>query len=212
MNLRTLISFTAVVSAAPLSAQVADEGILVIRAGTKEIGSEAFRVTSGQAGLRITTKATYVEPHPPVELTASLERSIPSGELAFQLEHRGGQRGSQVFAVQKRNRLTIRRVERGAEQASEAPASGAILLADSVFALYLQLLPLPSDSGHPQVAVIPQSGRRLSFTVRRLASPSGGTLIRFSGGLEGEMALGNRGELLRISLPALGLEASRKRD
>jgi hypothetical protein len=51
------------------------------------------------------------------------------------------------------------------------------------------------------------------MSVRRLPSAeTGGTLLRLSGGLEGEIALGNRGELLRITLPGLGLEAVRKRD
>ena len=216
MNLRLLLTLLPALAAGPLEAQVADEGILVVRSGAREIGSESFRVTSGEAGLRITAKATYRGTRPPVELAASLERTAPGFDLAFQLEHRGGTAGSQVYAVLKRNRLTIRRVERGGEQASETPGGDRIvLLADSVFALYLQLLPLAPDGGRALTAVLPHSGRRVSFTatVRRLPSAdAGGTLIRLSGGLEGEIALGNRGELLRITLPTLGLEATRKRD
>jgi hypothetical protein len=214
MNLRLLFPLLPALVAAPLDAQVADEGLLVIRAGGREIGSESFRVTSGEAGLRITAKATYRDPRPPLELTASLERAVAGDDLAFQLEHRGGRTGSQVYAVQKRNRLTIRRVERGGEQASEAPGgSGIVLLADSVFALYLQVLPAAPDAGKTLTAVLPYSGRRLTFTVRRLPSAqAGGSLIRLSGGVEGEIVLGNRGELLRITLPVLGLEAIRKRD
>jgi hypothetical protein len=214
MNLRLLLTLFPALVAGPLGAQVADEGILVVRAGGREIGSESFRITSGEAGLRITAKAVYGGTRPPLELAASLERTAPGDEMAFQLEHRGGPAGSEVYAVQKRNRLTIRRVQRGGEQASEAPGgSGLVLLADSVFALYLQVLPVAPDAGRTLTAVIPQSGRRVSFGVRRLPSAdAGGTLIRLSGGLEGEIALGNRGELLRITLPALGLEAIRKRD
>jgi hypothetical protein len=216
MNLRHLFALFPALGAGRLDAQVADEGTLVIRAGAQEVGTESFRVTSGEAGLRITTKATYGSARPPLELVASLERTAPSGDLAFQLEHRGGRAGSQVYAVQKRNRLTIRRVERGGEQASEAPGgSGIVLLADSVFALYLQVLPGALEGGRTFAAVLPQTGRRVSFSmsVRRLPSAeTGGTLLRLSGGLEGEIALGNRGELLRITLPGLGLEAVRKRD
>lgn len=213
MNLRPLVVLFPALVVGPLDAQVADEGTLVIYAGTKEVGTESFRVTSGDAGLRITAKATYSGSRPPVELVASLERT-PAGDLAFQLEHRGGQAGSQVYAVQKRNRLTIRRVERGGEQASEAPGGGGIvLLADSIFALYLQLLPVVPDAGRTLTAVLPHSGQRVSFSIRRLPSAeAGGTLVRLSGGLEGEIALGNRGELLRITLPSLGLVALRKRD
>ena len=214
MHLRLLFTLLPALLAGHLEAQVADEGILVVRAGPREIGSESFRVTSGEAGLRITAKATYGGTRPPIELAASLERTAPGADLAFQLEHRGGVVGSQVYAVLKRNRLTIRRVERGGEQASETPGGeGIVLLADSVFALYLQLLPVATEGGRPLTAVLPHSGRRVSFTLRRLPSAeAGGSVIRMSGGLEGEIALGNRGELLRITLPALGLEATRKRD
>jgi hypothetical protein len=213
MNLRPLLVLCSALVAGPLDAQVADEGSLIIRAGAREVGTESFRVTSGEAGLRITARATYAGNRPPLELVASLERN-PGGDLAFQLEHRGGGAGSQVYAVQKRNRLTIRRVERGGEQASEAPGgSGIVLLADSVFALYLQLLPVAPDAGRALTAVLPYTGRRVSVHIRRLPSgESGGTLLRLSGGLEAEIALGNRGELLRITLPSLGLEALRKRD
>ena len=213
MNLRPFVVLSLALATSPLRAQTADEGTLVIRSGGREIGAESFRLTSGDAGLRITSKVTYSGSRPPLELSASLERTGSTEELAFQLEHRGGAAGSQVYAVQKRNRLTIRRVERGVEQASETPGGASlVLLADSVFALYLQFLPLATEAGRTLNAVLPLEGRRLSFTAQRLPAQAGGTLIRLSGGVEGEIALGNRGELLRISLPALGLEAVRKRD
>jgi hypothetical protein len=187
---------------------------MVIRSGGREVGSESFRITSGDAGVRITVKSVYPGARPPVELSASLDRTVQTNELAFQLEHRGGTGGSQIFAVQQRNRLTIRRVERGVEQASEAPGgANVVLLADSIFALYLQLLPLATETGRPLTAVLPQGERRLSFTAQRIASAeTGGTRIKLSGGIEGEIALGNRGEVLRITLPGLGLEALRKQD
>jgi hypothetical protein len=214
MHLRPVLALSLALASRSLSAQNADEGTLIIRSGGREIGTESFRVTSADAGLRITTKSAYSGPRSPIELSASLDRTGPTGDLAFQLEHRGGTGGSQIYAVQKRNRLTIRRVERGGEQASETPGgSNVVLLADSVFALYLQLLPLVTETGRPLTAVLPQGERRLSFSAQRLASAeAGGTLIRLSGGIEGEIALGNRGEVLRITLPALGLEALRKQD
>jgi hypothetical protein len=214
MNLRPLVALCGLLVSRPLASQVADEGTLSIQAGSREIGLESFRLTTGEAGLRITSKVSFPGIRPPIELAASLERTTESGDLAFQLEHRGGRGGSQAYAVQKRNRLTIRRVERGAEAASETPGgSGLVLLADSVFALYLQLLPVSQEGARTVTAVLPQTGRRLTFSVRRMPSGNaGGTLIRLSGGLEGEIVLGNRGELLRISLPSLGLEATRKRD
>jgi hypothetical protein len=211
MNLRLAFSL---MTAAPahLAGQVADEGTLLIRAGGRDIGTETFRVTTGEAGLRITARASFGGIRPPTELSASVDRAAKGTDLAFQLDRRGIGAG-QIYAVQKRNRLTIRRVEKGGEQASETPGGELVLLADSVFALYLQFIPLATEPGRPVSVVVPQGVRRLTVTAQRArSSQAGGTLLRLSGGIDGEVVLGNRGELLRISLPALGLEAVRKRD
>jgi hypothetical protein len=198
--------------ALPLAAQSEDRGTLLIRAGTREVGSESFRIVTDSAGVRVSARAVYGTrgTRTATELTATLDRGH-EGELAFQLDRRAGTQGVQVYAVQKRNRITVRRVERGAEQASELPGSPTIvLLADSVFSLFYQIVPLAADN-RPVSVLFPQGTRRLALTLERVAS-GGRTLIRFRGGLEGELELGNRGEVLRIQLPSLGLEAVRKRD
>lgn len=220
MNLRPLnlpIERLALLSlalgASPVAAQVADQGTLIIRAGTREIGIESFQLTPTAAGLRLTAKASYLSPRPGVELNASLDR-IGDTEGAFQLGRKAGPSSAEIYAVLKRNRLTIRRVERGAEQASESPGGpGLILLADSVFALYLQIIPLATEQGRTLTAVLPQTVTRISFTAQRLPDQEpGGSIIRLSGGLEGVIQLGSSGEVIRVSLPSLGLEATRKRD
>jgi len=193
----------------PLSAQLADQGTLLIRAAGREVGTETFRITADSATLRVNAHAVYIG-RGATDLTATVDRGR-DGELAFQLERRGGEHASQIYAVQKRNRLTVRRVERGAEQASELPGGArTALLADSVFSILYQLLPLAAGNG-PVNVVFPQGTRRLSLTLDRVKSGSG-TLVRFRGGLEGELEVGNRGEVLRIQLPSLGLEAVRKPD
>lgn len=199
--------------ASSVRAQGADRGTLVVRAGGREIGIETFQLTPSPTGLRIITKASYLGPKPGLELSASLDRS-GDAEGAFQLGRRAGVASAEVYAVLKRNRLTIRRVERGAEQASESPGgSGLVVLADSVFALYLQIVPLATDAGRNLTAVFPQTLRRVAFTAQRLPSKEpGGSLIRLSGGIEGELEVGRAGELTRLSIPGLGLEATRKRD
>lgn len=202
-----------VVVANPAAAQVADEGTLIIRAGGREVGVETFQVTPTPTGSRVTTRVVYLSPRPGVDLTASLDRA-GAVDWAFQLRRRAGPSGAEVYAVLRRNRLTIRRVERGAEQASESPGGAdLVLLADSVFALYLQIVPLATDEGRALTAVFPQTVRRISFTAQRLPAPEpGASLIRLSGGLEGSIELGRSQELVRVSLPGLGLEATRKRD
>jgi hypothetical protein len=199
--------------ASSASAQVADQGTLIVRAGGRDIGVETFQVTPNANGLRVTATASYLSPRPGVELTASLDRTGDT-EGAFQLGRKAGASSAEVYAVLKRNRLTIRRVERGAEQASESPGgAGLIILADSIFALYLQIVPLATDEGRLLTAVLPQAVRRISFTAQRQPSKEpGGSLVRLSGGLEGVIELGRAGELIRVSLPAIGLDATRRRD
>ncbi len=199
--------------AGPVAAQAADEGTLLLRAGGREVGTERFRVVPLESGLRITSRVTLAGARPPTELTASSERSA-AGALAFQLAYRGAGGGGEVYAVQQRNRLTIRHVERGAERASEAPGGPAVvLLADSVFAPFLQMTVLATEAGRPLTAVFPRTGRRLAVTIRRLpGAAGGGTRFELTGGLAGEIRLGDQGELTRITLPALGLEAVRRRE
>jgi len=194
---------------APLSAQGTDAGSFLIRQGGRDIGTETFRVTPEGAGTRITSRTTYSASPPLLVLDINVVRQ--AGEGAFQLDRRRGAAGSQVYAAQRRNRVTIRRVDRGAEQASELPGSpGLILLADSTFGPLLQLIPLATAEPRTISALFPESGRRVSFMLERSPAPgSQGALIRLSGELEGEMWLGSRDEVLRISLPALRLEAHR---
>lgn len=193
----------------PMSAQYADQGTLLIRAAGREVGTETFKITLDSASMRITGRSVYGT-GASADMTVTVDRGR-EGELGFQLDRRGGPRGAQIYAVQKRNRITVRRVERGAEQASELPGGPrTALLADSVFSTFYQLVALARETG-PVNVVFPQGTRRLSVTLERVAAGSG-ALVRFRGGLEGEIEVGNRGQVLRIQLPSLGLEAIRKPD
>lgn len=202
-------TLTVLFTSSPLVAQDRGERTLVIQAGERSVGSETYSITPRAGGLRIVTRASYTTVRPGLELAASVDRGS-GAELAFQLERRTGKNSSQVYAVQKRNRLTVRRVDRGAEEASELPgADNVVLLADSVFSLFFQIANLATDSGRPLTAIFPQTGRRVELFAQLVPSPAG-TLVRFTGGLEGEIQLGNQGEVLRISLPSLGLDAVAK--
>jgi len=173
------------------------------------VGAESFRVTPDGSTSRITSRTSYSATPPLLTLEVNVVRQ--AGEVAFQLDRRQGDTGGQVYAVQRRGRVTIRRVARGAEEASELPGSGdLVLLADSVLGPLLQLIPLATTTPRTVAALYPESGRRVSFRVQRLTGPGGrGATIRMSGSLEGEIHLGDGGEVLRISLPSLGIEAQR---
>lgn len=217
MKIRTIALTVALIGCSllprPLAAQAADEGTLRIRAGDREIGLEIYRVVLMDSSVRITSRVTLPGARPVTEFTATSERSA-TGALAFQLAYRDPVGGGEVYAVQHRNRLTIRHVERGAERASEAPGGPAVvLLADSIFAPFLQMTAMATEAGRPLTAVFPRTGRRAAVTIRRVpGGAEGGTRFELTGDLQGEILLGNRGELTRISIPALGLEAARQRD
>jgi len=210
LSRRAGAALLSLVLAAPAAGQSTDRGTLVIHAGTRDVGSESFGVIPDSTGVQFTARTVFGT-RPATELTATLDRHR-DGQLSFQLERRAGTGSSKLYAVQKRNRITVRRVDRGAEQASELSGGpNVVLLADSVFSLYLQIAALATEDGRPVAAIFPQGTRRLSLTAQRSAERNG-TVVRFRGELEGEIHLGHQGELLRILLPALGLEAVRKPD
>jgi hypothetical protein len=205
--LHALVAFALVPGSA--GAQATETGVFQVRSGVREIGTENFTVTA-DSGLRITSTTNYAGARPAIELTASLVRN-DAGNAAFQLERKAGSGSGQVYAVQKRNRITVRRVGRDAEQASELPGGPrTVLLADSVFALYLQIVPLATETGQSLTALFPSGPRRVTLTAQRVANGSAGSLIRLTGGIEAEIELGNDDQVQRISLPALRLEAVRR--
>ncbi len=198
---------------APAAAQATDEGTLVIHAGGREVGGESFRVTVTDGTVRVSSKTVYTGTRPATEFTVSSERTATGG-LAFQLAYHGLAGAGEVYAVQQRNRLTMRRVEKGAERASEVPGGGDILLlADSTFSPLLLAVTLAAETSRTIAAFIPRSGRKLALTVLRSPAPGGaGDQVEIAGDLEARIQLGPGGEVTRILLPAQGLEAVRKRD
>src|SRR5262245_55752427 len=92
-------------SALPLSAQ--DQGVLLLRAGEREVGSETFTIRS-DSSFRITARTVFGTRNG-IEMSATVDRGV-SGELGFQIDRIGGQ----IYAVQQRNPNTIRRVAKGA--------------------------------------------------------------------------------------------------
>lgn len=211
MNCRPLVTRiglgTLLLAQAPaVKAQTLDQGTLIIRSGAREVGAESFRIVADSASLRITSRTTYGSRA--AEFTTTVERARGS-DAAFQLDWRGTPHNGQLYAVLKRNRITVRRVEKGVEQASELPGNPRILFgADSVFSILYQVAWLAPQSGQVP-ALYPQGNRRLSLTVERSTSPQG-ILYRLRDGLEGQIEIGNSGQVLRIYLPSLGLEAVRK--
>jgi hypothetical protein len=198
-------------STGPVVAQTTDAGTLIVRARDRDVGTETFTVTTTANGIKISSHVRFNGRRPAPEFTANLDR-VSDEDFAFQLETRGPAGGGQTYAVQKRNRLTVRQVALGAEHATELPGGASIIiLADSVFSPYMQAAALATEAGRALTAVILPDTRRVAFTAQRSTSATG-SVVRLTGGVEAEIRLGNRGELLRISLPSSGLEAVRARD
>lgn len=212
MSVRLAVALLAAgLSTSQVAAQATDAGTLLLRIGDREVATESFSVTTTTSGIKLNSHVVFSGRRPVPEFIANLDR-VSGEDFAFQLESRGPAGGGQTYAVQNRNRLTVRRVARGAEQATELPGGATVIvLADSVFTPYLQAAALATESGRALTAVLLPAVRRVAFTARRTTSAEGST-IRLTGGVEAEIQLGNRGELLRISLPGSGIEAVRRHD
>ena len=194
-----------------VAAQTTDAGTLMLRIGDREVATESFSVTTTADGIKLNSHVVFSGRRPVPEFIVNLDR-VSDEDFAFQLETRGPGGGGQTYAVQKRSRLTVRRVARGTEQATELPGGAAVIvLADSILSPYMQAAALATEAGRALTAVMVPDVRRLAFTARRSTSADGST-IRLTGGVEAEIQLGNRGELLRIFLPSPGIEAVRQRD
>ena len=189
--------------AIPLAAQ-GERGTFVILSGGRAVGTERWEVQPDGGATRATSTVSYL-----LTPLLALEVNAVYGatDQALQVTRRQGDASAQTFAVQQRNRVTVRRVAPAGEKASEFPGGpDVVLLADSAFAPLLRLVPLAGATPRTVKLLYPESGRRGQVRLDRQAGP-GSTLIRLSGALEGEIEVGRGGEVLRISLPALGLEA-----
>jgi hypothetical protein len=192
-----------------LEAQAPDQAVMTIRIGGAEVGIEKFSVIPMAGGTRIVSDVTFTASRPPLEFSLSLERSSPT-DFAFQFR-RSASPSAQFFAILGKERLTLRRIEVGTEEASESRGTPDLVpLADSMVAPLLQLVPAEGEPERSLTAIYPQGGRRVRIVATRSAGGDGGARITLSGGLDGVLELAPDGTLLRAALPGLKLEAERQ--
>ncbi|HEX9166392.1 MAG TPA: hypothetical protein VF862_10825, partial [Gemmatimonadales bacterium] len=173
-----------------------------------EAGFEKFSVIPIAGGTRIVSDVTFTASRPPLEFSLSLERSSPA-DFAFQFR-RSASPSAQFFAILRKDRLTLRRIEVGTEEANESRGTPDLVpLADSMVAPLLQLIPAEGEPERTLTAVYPQGGRRVRIVATR-SGGGGGSRITLSGGLEGVLELAPDGTLLRVALPGFKLEAERQ--
>ena len=206
--------------AVPASAQN-DQGVLIISRAGQEIGRESFRRVVNKADPSVVDSfisiARFPATKPGLELSAVWGRSGPDA-FTLLLDRRGKTEAtSQILVAGGRNRITVRVVGRGGESANEFPGGpGVVIMEDSLFAPYLQIVALAGEKATPMTALFPRSGRRLAFQAERVSGsttnppdPAAIQQIRLTGDLIGEIQLDPGGRLIRIVRPDLGVEASR---
>lgn len=223
MKLRLLLGLAAVagpwIRVSTLAAQTGDQAALSIKVGGREIGHENFVIRPGRPGRPVgdslISVARYPETKPELVVQGVLQQSTSGDPLTFSLDFQDRRQPETVLASVSRNRITLRRVARGAESARELPGGDPIvLLDDSLFATFLPLARLAGDAPRGVTAVYPRTARRATLTISQTALATGRpdgamTVIEISGDLVGRLYLDSAGRFVRLEVPARQLEVSR---
>ncbi|MEP7327482.1 MAG: hypothetical protein ABI836_16145 [Gemmatimonadota bacterium] len=217
--MRHLIIAVALTFATGAEAQTLDQGTLVIKQGGREIGREEFQVragrTGGAQGTTLVTRGRFPAVAPVLSQEATVEQKGDGSFANIQVtREQGPVVGRFIAEVTPRNVLRIHSsLSGGSEEVQEYPGVPRLIgLADSAYALYAAVAPLATAEGQVVTAVFPQSGRRVTFTARRMAGDGGsGSSIVMSGDINGSIWLDASGHILRLEFPAVGLEAVRLR-
>jgi hypothetical protein len=202
-----------------------DEGVLVVREDTVEIGRESFRLghgrlSRGESGWTLATTIRYDRARPVVVLAPILEVSTDSMPATLQYDVADPRQPSRILGELGRGRFTVRFVARAAERAREfATGPRALVLDDSVFALYLFAGWQATSAGGSITAIVPRSLRRESVEVRDHGSASttvnrASTMLRHvsvNGGANSVVHLwfDSAGRLMKVEIPSRRLTAER---
>ncbi|MEO8031204.1 MAG: hypothetical protein ABI765_10160 [Gemmatimonadota bacterium] len=207
--------------ATTLDAQDGDQAALSIREAGRQIGHEDFSLRPARPGRPVgdslITVARYPEIRPQSTITGVLQQSTKGAPLSLSLDYQSSRQGETILASVGRNRVTLRRVAKGAESARELPGGELIvLLDDSLFATYLSLASLVPDGPRSVTAIFPRTARRVALAVTRSALPAARpdgsrTLIEFTGELAGRLFLDQSGHFIRLELPGRQIEVTRLR-
>jgi hypothetical protein len=184
---------------------------LTIQRNEQEVGREEYSLrASGPSGRTVLSSTARYPGTPPLQVSATLERSPESGIAKFELDVQGPGGPLVILAAGSGTRLIVRSVARGAEAGKEMPGGrNVVLLDDAVHALYLQVAELAVPAGARLTAVFPRTSRRVSFTARREAGDNAGARIQLSGEVSGTLSLDAQGNLVRLELPGSGTVVTR---
>ena len=198
-------------------AQSIDGATFSIRQSGREIGREELSIEPGRQGA--STGSTVISRlRLPAVAPAYTQESVVErkGDGSFSnmvVSYAAGRSSGRFIAEIARNVLRIYTASGGSEAIRELPVPANMIgLADSAFALYVLVADLATAQETRFSGVYPRSGRRVSFTARRIGNGSPEARIVLAGEISGTIWLDNMGHLTRIEFPASNLEIVRLRN
>ena len=201
-----------------------DEGTLLVRQDTVEIAREAFRLTPARAtsgGWTLGTTIRFDRSRPVVVLDPIVELGPDSSATTLEYTVADPREPMRILGQFARGRFVVRMLGRRTERAREFPAPPpAVVLDDSVFALYLPVAWLGRARPAQVTALFPRAGRRELLAVQDLGiepttlnrDPADLRHITVTGG-ENRLVhvwLGAEGRLAKVEIPSRGLVAARQ--
>jgi len=201
-----------------------DEGVLVVRVDTLEVARESFRLARGRlsrgdAGWILASTVRYDRTRPVIVLAPILEVNSDTMPATLQYDIADPRQPSRILGELGRGRFTVRLVARATERAREfATGQGAVVLDDSVFALYVFAAWRARATPTALNAIFPRALRREGIRVRDLGEAAT-TLNRDPARLrhitiEGEretvhLWLDSNDRLMKVEIPARHLSVER---
>lgn len=203
---------------APTGVQgVVDQGVLVIRADTMEVGRESFRLVEqrladGTSGWLLNASARWTGGGRPIVYAPVLEIGHDSTIQALSFVVRGGSTAMRITGQPGRDRFMLRFVSVGVERARELPAdSQSVVIDDSVFTPFLLVAWRAGTVARTLTAVYPRSATRVTLQAQDLGSEAT-TLNRdqatlrhvvVTGGQDGpvHLWLGPKDRLMKVEVP-----------
>jgi hypothetical protein len=155
-----------------------DEGVLVVRVDTVEVARESFRLnrgrlSRGEPGWTLATTIRYDRARPVIVLAPILEVNTDTMPQTLQYDVADPRQPSRILGEFGRGRFTVRLVSRATERAREFPTGQrAVVLDDSVFALYVFAGWRGAAASGPVTAIFPRALRRDVVEVRDLGQES----------------------------------------
>jgi len=186
-----------------------DEGTLVVREDTVETARESFRLTAVRTGAGATrwtlaTTIRYDRTRPAMVLDPIVELGPDSAPASLEYTVANPREPLRILGQFARGRFVVRLLGRRTERAREFPAPPpAVLLDDSVFALFLPAAWRGRAQPVAVTAIYPRAGRREVLMVQDLGV-EGTTLNRDPASLRHITISGGENRLVHLWLSADG--------